>query len=66
MSQFTQDLILYYFMIGTGLTLLLDLMVRIAKTSEPYTAIEVLACIMLWPILLIVIIVNFVKGFKDV
>lgn len=66
MTQTTQDLVLHYFMIGTGLTLFLDFIIRIVKTSEPYTAIEVLASIVLWPVMVCVFIVNFIKGFKDV
>lgn len=66
MNQFTQDLVLHYFMIGTGFTLVLDLLIRFIKTSEPYTAREVLASIFLWPIMLIVFIVNFIKGIKNV
>lgn len=66
MAYPVQDLVLYYFMIGTGLTLLLDLMVRIVKSSQPYTASEVLACIVLWPIMVCVFIVNFIKGIRNV
>lgn len=66
MTQTTQDLVLYYFMIGTGLTLVLDLVIRFVKTSEPYTASEVLASILLWPVMLSILIVNFIKGFRNV
>jgi len=53
-------------MIGTGFTLLLDVIIRIIKTSEPYTAIEVVASIMLWPVMVCVFIVNFIKGIRNV
>lgn len=66
MTQTTQDFVLYYFMIGTGLTLVLDLVIRFIKSSEPYTAAEVLASIALWPIMLISLIVTIIKGFKNV
>lgn len=66
MSQFTQDLILHYFIIGTVVTLLIDLMIRVIKTTEPYTAAEVLACIVLWPMVLVLTIVTFIRGGKDV
>jgi hypothetical protein len=66
MTQTTQDLVLHYFMIGTGFTLLLDLIIRFVKTSEPYTASEVLASIFLWPVMVIVFIINFIKGFRNV
>jgi len=66
MAYPVQDLVLYYFMIGTGFTLLLDVIIRIIKTSEPYTAIEVVASIMLWPVMLIVLITNIIKGIKNV
>jgi len=66
MTQTTQDSVLHYFMIGTGLTLLLDLVIRFVKTSEPYTATEVLASTFLWPVMVIVFIINFIKGFRNV
>lgn len=66
MTQTAQDLVLHYFMIGTGFTLLLDLVIRFVKTSEPYTATEVLASIFLWPVMVIVFIINFIKGFRNV
>ena len=66
MTQTTQDLVLHYFMIGTGFTLLLDLIIRFIKTSEPYTASEVLVSIFIWPVMIIVFIINFIKGFKNV
>jgi hypothetical protein len=66
MAYPVQDLVLHYFMIGTGLTLLLDIIIRIIKTSEPYTAIEVLVCIVFWPVMLTIFIVNFIKGIKSV
>ena len=66
MTQTTQDLVLHYFMIGTGFTLLLDLIIRFIKTSEPYTATEVLASILLWPVMLSVLVINIIKGFRNV
>ena len=66
MAYPVQDLVLHYFMIGTGFTLLLDVIIRIIKTSEPYTAIEVVASIMLWPVMVYVFIVNFIKGIRNV
>lgn len=61
-----QDLVLYYFMIGTGFTLVLDLVIRFIKTSQPYTASEVLASILLWPVMLSVLVINIIKGFRNV
>ena len=61
-----QDLVLYYFMIGTGFTLALDVFIRCIKTSEPLTTVEVLATIFIWPVMVIVLIVNFIKGIKNV
>jgi hypothetical protein len=66
MAYPVQDLVLYYFMIGTGLTLFLDIIIRIIKTSEPYTAIEVVASIVLWPVMVCVFITNIIKGIKNV
>ena len=66
MTQTAQDLVLHYFMIGTGFTLPLDLLIRVIKTSQPYTASEVLASIALWPVMLSVLIVSFIKGFGNV
>ena len=66
MTQTTQDLVLYYFMIGTGFTLVLDLVIRFTKTSQPYTASEVLASILLWPVMLSVLVINIIKGFRNV
>lgn len=66
MAYPVQDLVLHYFMIGTGFTLLTDLTIRFMKTSEPYTAIEVLTSIVLWPVMAIVLIVRIIRGGQDV
>ncbi len=66
MAYPVQDLVLHYFMIGTGFTLLTDLTIRFMKTSEPYTAIEVLASIVLWPVMATVLIVKIIRGGQDV
>jgi len=66
MSEFTQDLILHYFMIGSVATLLMDLMIRFVKTSEPFTVTEILISITIWPVVLIVFIINIFRKNQDV
>jgi len=66
MSEFTQDLILHYFMIGSVATLLMDLMIRFVKTSEPFTVAEILISITIWPVVLIVFIINIFRKNQDV
>jgi len=66
MSEFTQDLILHYFMIGSVATLLMDLMIRFVKTSEPFTVAEILISIAIWPVVLIVFIINIFRKNQDV
>lgn len=66
MTQTPQDLLIYYSMIGIGFTLVLDLVIRLVKTSQPFTASEVLVSIFLWPVMVIVFIVNFIKEFRNV
>jgi hypothetical protein len=66
MTQAIQDLIVHYFMIGTGLTLVLDLFIRFTKSSEPSTAMEVVAGIVLWPVMLCAFIINIIKRINNV
>jgi hypothetical protein len=66
MAYPVQDLLLYYFMIGTGFTLLTDLIIRFTESSEPYTTPEVLASILLWPVMVCVFIVNFIRRIGNV
>jgi len=66
MSQFTQDLILHYFMIGSVATLLMDLMIRFVKTSEPFTVAEILISITIWPVVFTVFIINIFRKNQDV
>lgn len=66
MTQTIQDLIVHYFMIGTGLTLVLDLFIRFTKSSEPSTAIEVVVSIILWPVMVTAFIINIIKRINNV
>ena len=55
------DYILPYLGIGVFIYILSDISIRELKTSEPFTFIEILACIFIWP----VVIFLFLKGFFD-
>ena len=51
-----------YFIIGVLVAIILDMGIRITKTSEPFTFIEIFVCIIGWPIMLF----GMIKGlFED-
>ena len=55
------DYIASYFIIGTIVAIVSDISIREMKTSEPFTFIEILGCIVVWPI----IVFAAIKGFFD-
>jgi hypothetical protein len=61
------NLILYYatWYLGIGFVsaFLIDQIIRATQSSEPYTAKEILAVILLWPINVTVFIVSFILSF---
>ena len=55
------DYVLPYFGIGIFIAIISDISIREMKTSEPFTFIEILGCIVIWPI----IVFAAIKGFFD-
>lgn len=55
------DYILPYLGIGVFIYIISDISIREMKSSEPFTFIEVVMCIVFWP----VVIFLFLKGFFD-
>lgn len=55
------DYILPYLGIGVFIYIISDISIREMKSSEPFTFIEVVMCVVLWP----VVIFLFLKGFFD-
>ena len=48
-----------YLTIGLLVAILIDVAIRVNKTSDPFTFTEIWACIFLWP----VVLYHFLKGF---
>jgi hypothetical protein len=48
-----------YLIIGTVISLTIDGVIRLSKSGEPFTVIEVVICILLWPSFLL----QAIKGF---
>ena len=61
------SLILYYttWYLGIGFVsaFLIDQVIRVTQSSDPYTAREIFAVILLWPINVTVFIVSFIISF---
>lgn len=51
-----------YLLLGVMVAALLDLSIYYTKSSERLTMLEIWGCIMLWPIILLVFVVSFIKG----
>ena len=61
------SLLLYYFnwYIGIGIvtTFIIDQIIRITKSSDPYTAKEILIITLIWPINVSIFIYSFFRSF---
>ena len=53
---------LQYLLLGVVVAALLDLSIHYTKSSERLTMLEIWGCIMLWPIILLVFVVSFIRG----
>ena len=56
------DYILPYFSIGLLITIMSDISIREMETSEPFTFVEILVCVIIWPYIIIQGIIGFFKG----
>ena len=55
------DYLIPYLGIGIFVAIFTDISIRGLKTSEPFTFIEIMVCILIWPFILY----QFIKGFID-
>ena len=51
-----------YLLLGVLVAALLDTSIHYTQSSERLTALEILGCIVIWPIILIVFVISFIKG----
>ena len=56
------DYILPYFIIGIVIAIFSDLSIREMETSEPFTFVEILVCVIIWPYIIIQGIIGFFNG----
>jgi hypothetical protein len=56
------DYILPYFIIGIVIAIFSDISIREMKTSEPFTFIEILVCVVIWPYIIVQAIIGFFDG----
>ena len=56
------DFIIGYIFIGFIFTVLLDFFIRNYKTSTPFTFLEILTTITIWPLILVIVIKGFFDG----
>jgi hypothetical protein len=56
------DYLIPYIGIGIIVAIVTDISIRELKTSEPYTFLELLICIFIWPCVLFQIIKGFFNG----
>ncbi len=56
------DYLVPYIGIGIVVAILSDISIRELKTSEPFTFLEILTCIIIWPFILYQIIKGFFNG----
>lgn len=54
--------ILPYIGIGLFITIVMDISIREMKSSEPFTLLEFLGCVVIWPIIIIGAIKGFING----
>jgi len=59
-TLFTQ-IVFYYYAIGFLIAILLDSSIRTLESSEPFTFMEFLMTVTLWPIALITFLFKFFK-----
>lgn len=53
------NILIPYLTTGIVVAISIDMLIRILQSSEPFTASDIFACILLWPSML----VQFVKGY---
>lgn len=53
---------LQYLLLGILVAALLDLSIYYTKSSERLTSLEIFGCIALWPVILLVFVVSFIRG----
>ncbi len=56
------DYLVPYIGIGIIVAILSDISIRELRTSEPFTFLEILTCIAIWPFILYQIIKGFFNG----
>jgi hypothetical protein len=56
------DYLIPYIGIGIFVTIFTDISIRGLKSSKPFTFLEILVCILLWPFILYQMIKGFIDG----
>ena len=56
------DYLIPYIGIGIIVAIITDISIRELKTSEPFTFLEILTCIIIWPCILFQAIKGFFNG----
>ena len=56
------DYMLTYLGIGVIIYILSDISIREMKTSEPFTFIEIVSCVLFWPFVVFAFIREFFNG----
>ncbi len=56
------DYLIPYIGIGIIVAIITDISIRELKTSEPFTFLEIITCIVIWPCILFQAIKGFIDG----
>ena len=59
MQNLTLEVLLIYLFIGNILAILTDICIRKLDTSKPFTLIEILSYIVLWPAVILLLVKRF-------
>ena len=54
--------LIYYLGIGIFVAIFTDISIREFKTSKPFTFLEIMVCILIWPYILYQLIKGFIDG----
>ena len=51
-----------YLVVGVLVAALLDIGIHYTKSSSRFTLLEIWGCTMIWPLILVVVVITFIKG----
>ena len=63
MKDLILDIFLQYVGVGFFCTVFVDIMIRMAKVEEPFSFLQILTAILLWPVIVFTILNSILEDF---